>query len=190
MTSIDDVPWPVASERLSFRPAEKADAGAFHAYRRLPEVSDWLPRLSTDEAAVAERFEDDDFRRRTFVIEVEGRVVGDLFLDPSECWKQAEVRDEENTSQAEIGWALDPAYQGRGLALEAVRRLVELCFADLGLRRVYATCFADNTASWHLMEKLGMRREAHTVKDALHRDRGWIDGYTYALLADEWAARD
>jgi hypothetical protein len=31
-----------------------------------------------------------------------------------------------------------------------------------------------------------MRREAHTVKDALHRDRGWLDGYTYALLAEEW----
>ena len=124
MTSLDDVTWPVTTERLSFRPAAKADAAAFHAYRRLPEVSEWLPRLSTDEAMVAARFEDDEFRRRTFVIEVEGRVVGDLFLDPSECWAQAEVQDTENTSQAEIGWALDPAYQGRGLALEGVRRLV------------------------------------------------------------------
>jgi RimJ/RimL family protein N-acetyltransferase len=188
MTSLDDVTWPVTTERLSFRPSEKADAAAFHAYRSLPEVSEWLPRLSTDQATVAERFEDDEFRRRTLVIEVDGRVVGDLFLDPSECWAQAEVQGSENTSQAEIGWALDPAYQGRGLAGEAVRRLVELCFTDLGLRRVYATCFADNTGSWRLMEKLGMRREAHTVKDSLHRDRGWVDGYTYALLADEWRA--
>jgi RimJ/RimL family protein N-acetyltransferase len=190
MTSIDDITWPVTTERLSFRPAEKTDAAAFHAYRRLPEVSEWLPRLSIDEATVAERFDEDDFRSRTLVVEVDGRVVGDLFLDPSECWAQTEVKDSENTSQAEIGWALDPAYQGRGLALEAVTRLVELCFTDLGMRRVYATCFADNTGSWRLMEKLGMRREAHTVKDALHRDRGWVDGYTYALLADEWAARD
>ena len=67
---------------------------------------------------------------------------------------------------------------------------MELCFTDLELRRVFAICFADNAGSWRLMEKLGMRREAHNVKDALHRDRGWLDGYTYALLADEWAARD
>jgi hypothetical protein len=32
-----------------------------------------------------------------------------------------------------------------------------------------------------------MRRESHAIKDSLHRDRGWLDGYTYALLAEEWA---
>ena len=52
--------------------------------------------------------------------------------------------------------------------------------------RTTAECFADNVASWRLMEKLGMRREAHTVKDSLHRDKGWLDGFTYALLEDEW----
>ena len=190
MTSIDDITWPVTTERLSFRPAEKSDVAAFHAYRRLPDVADWLPRVSPDEAAVAQRFEDDDFRRRTLMIEVDGQVAGDLYLHLSDCWAQAEAPDSENKHQAEIGWALDPEYQGRGLALEAVRRLVELCFTDLELRRVFAICFADNEGSWRLMEKLGMRREAHNVKDSLHRDRGWLDGYTYALLADEWAARD
>ncbi|MEO6511972.1 MAG: GNAT family protein [Nocardioides sp.] len=189
MTSLAHVAWPVSTERLSLRPSTADDAAAFFAYRRQPEVSDWLPRLSPEEAGVAERFADEDFRSRTLMIEVDGRVVGDLYLHVSKGWAQAEAPDTENTQQAEIGWALDPAYQGRGLALEAVRRLLTLCFEDLGLRRVFATCFADNTGSWRLMEKLGMRREAHTVRDALHRERGWLDGYTYALLADEWAAQ-
>jgi RimJ/RimL family protein N-acetyltransferase len=186
--SLDDVTWPVTTERLSIRPSTQEDAAAFFAYRRLPEVSDWLPRLSPDEAGVAERFEDGDFRVRTLVIEVDGRVVGDLYLHVSDSWAQAEARDPEPPRQAEIGWALDPAYQGRGLAAEAVRALVDLCFGELRLRRVFATCFADNTGSWRLMERLGMRREAHSVKDALHREHGWVDGYTYALLADEWPA--
>ena len=34
-----------------------------------------------------------------------------------------------------------------------------------------------------------MRREAHTVRDNLHRDGKWYDGLTYALLADEWRDR-
>lgn len=187
MPSLDDVTWPVTTERLSLRPSTPDDAAAFFAYRRLREVSEWLPRLSPDEAGVTERFEDEEFRRRTLVIEVDGRVVGDLYLHLSESWAQAEARDPEPPGQAEIGWALDPAYQGRGLAQEAVRALVGVCFGELGLRRVFATCFADNTGSWRLMEKLGMHREAHTIKDALHRERGWLDGYTYALLADQWA---
>ncbi len=186
MTSIDDVSWPLTTERLSIRPAQLSDAHAFYDYRRLPEVSDWLPRLSTDEAAVAERFGDDDFLRRTLVIEEDGQVVGDLYLAISDAWAQAEVQDRTVGAQAEIGWALDPSRQGRGLALEAARGLMARCFVELGIHRVYATCFADNVASWHLMEKLGMRREAHNVKDSMHRDRGWVDGFTYALLAEEW----
>ena len=189
MTSIESVSWPVTTERLSIRPSVPSDAAAFHAYRRLPEVSEWLPRLSTDEAAVVERFADEDFRRRTLVIEVDGEVVGDLYLAISDAWAQAEVQDRTVDAQAEIGWALSPTHQGRGLAFEAVQRLVTVCFDDLGVHRLYATCFADNTASWHLMEKLGMRREAHTVKDAMHRERGWVDGLTYALLAEEWHGR-
>ena len=190
MRSIDDVTWPLTTERLAIRPSRESDAAAFQAYRRLPEVSEWLPRLSVDLASVQERFGEEEFRRRTLVIERDAEVIGDLYLSISETWAQAEVQDRA-PQQAEIGWALSPEHQGQGLALEAVRRLVDLCFGDLGLHRVYATCFADNAGSSRLMEKLGMRREAHHVKDSLHRERGWLDGYTYALLADEWpASRD
>jgi RimJ/RimL family protein N-acetyltransferase len=185
VTSVDDVAWPLTTERLSIRPSVEPDAAAFHAYRQLPEVSEWLPRLSTDLPAVEERFRDEEFRRRTLLLEHDGRVVGDLYLAISDSWSQAEVRGPA-PQQAEIGWALDSAYQGRGLAVEAVRRLVDACFGELRLHRVYATCFADNVASWRLMEKLGMRREAHNVKESLHREHGWLDGFTYALLADEW----
>ncbi len=88
--------------------------------------------------------------------------------------------------EAELGWVLDPAYAGRGYATEAVQGLLRLCFEELGLRRVTAGCFADNVASWRLMERVGMRRELHTVRESLHRTKGWLDGFGYALLADEW----
>ncbi len=57
---------------------------------------------------------------------------------------------------------------------------------ELGLRRVTAGCFAANEASWRLMERVGMRREIHTVRESLHRSGEWLDGMGYALLADEW----
>jgi RimJ/RimL family protein N-acetyltransferase len=186
MSSQDKVSWPIVTERLRIRPSEETDAAAFQAYRRLPEVAEWLPLLSEDLTSVEERFRDEEFRTRTLVVERDGQMVGDLYLSVSDCWAQAEVQDQA-PQQAEIGWALSPEHQGQGLALEAVRALVDRCFAELGLHRVYATCFSDNTGSWRLMEKLGMRRESHAIKDSLHRDRGWLDGYTYALLAEEWA---
>ena len=46
----------------------------------------------------------------------------------------------------------------------------------------------ENVASWRVMEKLGMRREAH-FRQALHQATGeWWDEYFYALLADEHGA--
>jgi RimJ/RimL family protein N-acetyltransferase len=69
---------------------------------------------------------------------------------------------------------------------EALEEVLRICFDELGVRRVKAECFAFNEPSWRLMERVGMRREAHTVQDSMHRDLGWIDGYSYAILADEW----
>ncbi|MGW4930115.1 hypothetical protein ACWEOH_13255 [Agromyces sp. NPDC004153] len=40
-----------------------------------------------------------------------------------------------------------------------------------------------------MMEKLGMRREQHGVKDSWHAELGWVDGFTYGILADEWVTR-
>ncbi len=66
--------------------------------------------------------------------------------------------------------------------------LIRLCFEDLALRRVTASCFADNEPSWRLMGRLGMRREVHTLAESLHRSGQWLDGVGYALLANEWRA--
>ena len=83
-----------------------------------------------------------------------------------------------------------PGVPGPGLRHEASRRTARVCFEDLGLRRVVALSFADNTASWRLMERLGMRREAYNVRDSLHRNGEWLDGVGYALLAEEWRDRN
>jgi RimJ/RimL family protein N-acetyltransferase len=91
--------------------------------------------------------------------------------------------------QAELGWSLRPEETGKGYATEAVEAALRLCFEELGLRRVTASCFAANTASSRLMERVGMRREAHTLRDALHPSGEWMDGCGYALLAEEWRHR-
>ena len=123
------------------------------------------------------------------IVELEGRIIGDFMLKIEDAWAQAEVADQARGQQAELGWVLDPAFTGHGYATEAARELLRVCFQDLGVRRVVAGCFADNDASWRLMERIGMRRESHTLRDGLHRSGQWLDGYTYGVLAEEWAGR-
>ncbi len=47
-----------------------------------------------------------------------------------------------------------------------VRAMLEIAFDDVGLHRVTGSCVADNTGSWRVMEKAGMRREQHGVEDS------------------------
>jgi RimJ/RimL family protein N-acetyltransferase len=179
------VDWPVRTQRLSLRPADRRDADAVLAYRRLPEVSRWLAVAPSEQewpAHFTERLP------KIVVIEHADAVIGDLMVSVGDGWAQVDVADQARACEAELGWVLDPAYAGQGYATEAVREAIRICFVDLGLRRVTANCFADNEPSWRLMERLGMRREVSTRKDSLHRDRGWLDGYGYALLAEEWPA--
>jgi RimJ/RimL family protein N-acetyltransferase len=126
---------------------------------------------------------------KTLVVELDGVVIGDLMLKIEDAWSQAEVADRAHGVQAELGWVLDPTHGGKGYATEAVQALVRICFEELGLRRVSANCFADNTASRRMMERLGMRLELRTTQDSLHRSGRWLDGLGYALLAGEWRAR-
>ena len=187
---LSELSWPVRTPRLLIRPATAADAETTWRYRRLEPVNRWLTRAPDTLEAYRAHFQDPESLAKTLVLEHDGEVIGDLMVAVEDAWAQVEVAEQARAVQAELGWALDPRHAGRGLATEAVRELVRLCFEDLWLRRVTANCFAENEASWRLMERVGMRRELYTVRESLHRSKGWLDGMGYALLADEWSQRD
>jgi RimJ/RimL family protein N-acetyltransferase len=185
--ALDSVAWPVRTDRLLIRPVTPDDLEATWQIRRLEPVARWMGSAPQTRDEYGGTFLDPARLATTLVFELDGRVIGDLMLEVQDMWSQTEVEAQAKGVQAEIGWTLDPAFGGHGYATEAAAALLRICFEQLGLRRVIALCFADNEASWRLMERLGMRRETHAVQDSLHRSRGWLDGYGYALLADEWS---
>ena len=182
------VAWPRATERLVLRPALPQDAEATWRFRSVESVSRWLTEVPSSLESYRITFEHPARLASTLVVELEGQVIGDLMLRVEDAWAQREVAAGARQSQAELAWVLDPQFAGQGYATEAARELVRLCFEELALRRVVATCFADNGPSWRLMERLEMRRELHAVGDALHRSAGWRDTFAYAALASEWNA--
>ncbi len=187
-TELAALTWPRHTARLTLRPASSRDADATWRFRRRDGVTRWLTSAPATQDAHRTWFQAPDTLARTLLIERDGAVIGDLMVKVEDAWAQAEILERAHSVQAELGWVLDPEHAGHGYATEAVRELLRLCFDDLGLRRVTAVCFAANDASWRLMERVGMRRELHTVRDSLHRSGEWLDGLGYALLADEWRA--
>lgn len=186
-TGLASLTWPRHTDRLTLRPATPEDADATWQFRRRGDVSRWITRAAATLDEHRAWFRTPDRLARTLVIEHHGTVIGDLMVKIEDAWAQTEIAGRARGVQAELGWVLHPEHAGRGYATEAVRELLRLCFVDLGLRRVTATCFAANEASWRLMERVGMRREFFTVRDSLHRSGDWLDCAGYALLADEWS---
>ena len=85
----------------------------------------------------------------------------------------------------EMGWLMDKRYWGQGYGTDVGAALLKFGFDVLNLRRIIAACHADNHASYKLMEKIGMKREAHFVKEKLY-GTDWCDRFQYAILREEW----
>ena len=91
--------------------------------------------------------------------------------------------------QGELGFSFNSEHCGRGLASEAVNAALGLAFSSMRLHRIFAGVDARNERSWRLMERIGMRREAHFLHANLEGE-DWIDDFTYAMLDYEWTQRN
>src|SRR6266516_2403215 len=135
--------YPILTRRLLLRPFAMDDLADLHAIQSRPDVTRylmWRPRSLAEVREVLAK------RARTTTLEDQGDALnlamtlpesGTLVGDVSLRWVSAKHR------QGEIGFVLRPGFEG------------------LGLHRVVGRCDARNTASAKVMERLGMRREAH-----------------------------
>ena len=180
--TLNDLSWPRRTERLTVGRLAPEDADALWALKSNQELNRWTTRLYASRQEF--RADWDALATTHLMAHCYGRLAAYLMVKLQDAWSQADVTEQARGQQVELGWVVAPWAQGRGVATELVREGLAIAF-DMGVHRVEAGCFAENTGSWKVMEKVGMRREIHTVRDCMHRDGQWHDGYGYAMLAEE-----
>src|SRR5215467_4341305 len=111
---LDTLEWPVRTGRLVLRRATPEDLDATWAFRRLPEVHDWLGAATATYDAYRERYCRANRLASLLIVELDGRVIGDLMLKVQDGWAQEEVVDQAKGVQGELGWTFDPAFGGNG----------------------------------------------------------------------------
>jgi RimJ/RimL family protein N-acetyltransferase len=178
--------WPLRTGRLDLRPHLESDLEVFHTIRSDPEVARYLYEdpLTLDQSRekLAARLgmrrlsAEKDWLPAVIVERASGAIVGDVGLN----WCSVDHRT------GEIGFILHPAYQGRGYATEAARMMIDWGFRDFGLHRIIGRTEARNAASARVLEKLGMRLEAHLVENEWVKGE-WQSELQYAILDREWA---
>lgn len=102
--------------------------------------------------------------------ELEEKVIGDISI-----WYTS------MKETVEIGFAFNEAYAGKGYATEAVRSTIEYLFNELKIHRIQANLDARNLSSAKLCERVGMRKEAHFIKDYWNKGE-WTDSFVYGML--------
>ena len=168
----------IETQRLRIRSFQRKDWQALYDYTSDPAVMMYIPEGPfTPEQAKA--FVADNMGEQAHFVAVLLKT-GDMLVGHMEFhpWFAPQTY--------EIGWVIDRAYHGQGYATEAAMALLQYGFETLHLHRIIATCQPENVASCRVMEKLGMRREAHFRKCIRRADNEWLDEYFYALLEEEW----
>ena len=110
-----------------------------------------------------------------------GKVIGNIYCG------------EREFAAKEVGYIINKDYQRKGYASEALSAVIAAVFQE-GVHRIYAECDPRNIPSWHLLEHLGFRREAHFRQNLyFHKDRYsmpiWKDTYVYAMLENDETER-
>jgi RimJ/RimL family protein N-acetyltransferase len=170
--------------RLILRHFWDGDLAPFMAYRNDPVVARYQGWEGISEAEARAFIEEQKMVQpgvpgQWFQIAIELKETGTLAGD---CALKINEHDER---QAEIGYTLARAYQGKGIASEAVSRVLDYAFRTLGLHRVIAITDCENAASITLLERLGLRREGHFIQNVWFKGK-WGDEYLYAILEKEW----
>jgi aminoglycoside 6'-N-acetyltransferase len=155
---------------LVLRPLAAADADELLRIHATPEVRQWWD--APDEGFPLT--DEPDVTRLT--IQVDGKVAGMV---------QYAEEPEPKYRHASIDVFLDPAFHGRGIGTEAVRRVVRLLVEERGHHRITIDPAADNAAAIRSYEKVGFRPVG--VMRRYERDaggEGWHDGLLMELVVE------
>ena len=166
----------IETDNLIIRRYEIKDENDVCEYmlQRVKEEFEAYPDFSIDKSKreIEFRVSSDEF----YAIELknEKKVIGDIYLG------------KRDFNSRELGYVLNKNYQRKGYGSEASSAVIEYMFKE-GVHRIYAECAPQNTPSWKLMEKVGMKREAHFRKNvSFHNDEKgnpiYWDTYVYAIL--------
>jgi RimJ/RimL family protein N-acetyltransferase len=167
--------------RLILRRFTPDDWRDLHEYLSQPETVRFEPYdIFTEEAAKREaerRAGDESFI--AVCLKACGKLIGNIYL--AKC----------DYGNWELGFVFNKRYLGQGYATEAARAAIDDVFKNKNARRIFAMCNPLNERSWKLLERIGMRREGHLIKNISFKtdEAGqpvWADTYEYGLLAEEW----
>jgi RimJ/RimL family protein N-acetyltransferase len=177
----------LATQRLILREFNDDDWPAVLAYQSDPlylRYTNWTERTPEDIQNFVRGFLDQQQQqpRPKFQLAVVLKTNDELIGNCGIRMASAEAHE------ADIGYELSPQQWGRGYATEAAEAILRFGFTQLKLHRIWSWCIAENVGSVRVLEKIGMQPEGR-LRDKEYFKGRWWDTLLFAILEDEWQAR-
>ncbi len=171
------------TDRLILRKMLVSDAADMFEYARREDVTrylTWNPhpdRLYTREYLeyIGGRYSAGMFYDWAIEYEPDRKMIGTCGFTAFNCTHDS----------AEVGYVLNPAYWGKGIASEALARVLRFGFEKLHLHRIEAKFMNGNERSRRVMEKAGMTFEGYQ-RDAMRVKGLYVTVGVCSILAAEW----
>lgn len=172
------------TKRLEIRNIKPSDALSMYKYRSDPQIYKfqyWKPQSVQDVEdficdKIAKTFNiPDTWYQLSIFIKGFPELIGDIGIHFIEA----------DHLQVEIGYTLSIEHQGKGYASEAIEGVIDYLFHTYHKHRIFASVDPDNIKSIAVLERMGMRKEAHFKKSIWHNGK-WVDDIIYSILEEEW----
>lgn len=168
--------------RLTLRKLSPRDAFDLYDYAHRSDVTQYLTWNPHPDIAYS----------REYLEYLQGRYAGGMFYDWGIVYRTGKLIGTCGFTsfncthdKAEVGYVLHPDYWGRGIATEALRKVIDYGFEKLNLHRIEAKFMKENERSLHVMEKVGMIFEGYQREAMLVKGR-YVTVGTCAILRSEW----
>jgi RimJ/RimL family protein N-acetyltransferase len=176
---------PIETSHLRLRPFERRDCEMVARYHVLPTVQRYVERptryAEDVTAAVGIMRRQTELHRPGDILALAIVRKGDALLIGQVSLKWFDA----TAGQGELRFIIDPAHSGQGYLTEALTAMFDLAFTHFRMQRLLVRCDGRSHHSIKLMQKLGMRLEAHYREHALFQGE-WDEELHFAILDREW----
>ncbi|WP_105172206.1 GNAT family N-acetyltransferase [Pseudoalteromonas sp. T1lg24] len=172
------------TERLLLRSLSSDDWQFFKHLHQLPDVMRFISDMPTldvikqrfDERCISWQKQSNDWLTLTMFNKNTMTPIGVTgFLSQWQPYQQAE-----------LGFMLDPEFQGLGYAKESTRRVTAFAFDECDYHKVTATVTQGNDASSRLLTALGFKLEG-VIRDNYKIDDKWFNDQKFGMLKSEFS---
>lgn len=170
-------------EKVILRALERDDLKRMHELRRNVELVEWAgdywwPRPFADIEKNYEKYLDEPDKSE-FVIEVDGKVIGDIGLHTKD----------RRAGATDFGLGIyDPDYVGKGYGPDAIRVFLRWVFHNQNWRRIWLQTTAPNERAIKAYRKCGFVEEGRLRQQAFVNGE-YVDVVLMGLLRNEWEAQ-